>query len=137
MVGLCQNVANVGPVAIALAGGQIVVLSHLRFAAGVCVLAAGLLMGAGGAVAVADAGSSDSAAHGDHGTNASGQQHSDRREKAEGRAWRHGQQGRLAWLGRAIRPAAFHRREKAEGRAWRHGHQGWDERRLGPRCRGS
>ena len=41
------------------------VLSHLRFAAGVCVLAAGLLMGAGGAVAVADPGSSDSAAHAD------------------------------------------------------------------------
>ena len=41
------------------------VLSHVRFAAGVCVLAAGLLMGAGGAVAVADPGSSDSAAHGD------------------------------------------------------------------------
>ena len=49
------------------------VLSQLRFAAGVCVLAAGLLMGAGGAVAVADPGSSGSAAHG---TNASGQQHS-------------------------------------------------------------
>ena len=48
-----------------LAGGMIVVLSHLRFAAGVCVLAAGLLMGAGGAVAVADPGSSDSAAHAD------------------------------------------------------------------------
>ena len=41
--------------------------SHLRFAAGVCVLAAGLLMGgAGGAVAVAD--SSGSAAHSDNGT---------------------------------------------------------------------
>ena len=50
--------------------------SRVRFAAGVCVLAAGLLMGAGGAVAVADPGSSGSAAHGDHGTNASGQQHS-------------------------------------------------------------
>ena len=49
-------------------------LSRLRFAAGVCVLAAGLLMGAGGAVAVADPGSSGSAAHGDDGTNASGQQ---------------------------------------------------------------
>ena len=34
----------------------IVVRSRLRFAAGVCVLAAGLLMG-GGAVAVADPGS--------------------------------------------------------------------------------
>ena len=51
-------------------------LLRLRFAAGVCVLAAGLLMGAGGAVAVADPGSSGSAAHGDDGTNASGQQHS-------------------------------------------------------------
>ena len=56
--------------------GRIVVLSHLRFAAGVCVLAAGLLMGAGGAVAAADPGSSGSAAHGDDGTNAPGQQHS-------------------------------------------------------------
>ena len=51
-------------------------LLRLRFAAGVCVLAAGLLMGAGGAVAVADPGSSGSAAHGDDGTKASGQQHS-------------------------------------------------------------
>ena len=53
-------------------------LSQLRFAAGVCVLAAGLLIaGAGGAVAVADPGSRDpsgSAAHGDNGTSASGQQ---------------------------------------------------------------
>ena len=40
------------------------------------MLAAGLLMGAGGAVAVADPGSSGSAAHGDDGTNAPGQQHS-------------------------------------------------------------
>jgi hypothetical protein len=44
-------------------GWQIVVTSHLRFAAGVCVLAAGLLMG-GGAVAVADPDSSGSAAKG-------------------------------------------------------------------------
>jgi hypothetical protein len=51
-------------------------LSRLGCAAGVCVLAAGLLMGAGGAVAVADPGSSGAAAHGDHTTNASGQQHS-------------------------------------------------------------
>ena len=43
-------------------------LLRLRFPAGVCVLAAGLLMGAGGVVAVADPG--------DDGTNASGQQHS-------------------------------------------------------------
>src|SRR6478735_7343799 len=45
-------------------------LRRFRFAAGVCVLAAGLLMG-GGAVAVADP--SGSAAHGD---DASGDQHS-------------------------------------------------------------
>ena len=51
-------------------------LLRLRFAAGVCVLAAGLLMGAGGTVAVADPGSSGSAAHGDDGTKASGQPHS-------------------------------------------------------------
>jgi hypothetical protein len=44
-------------------GWQIVVTSHLRFAAGVCVLTAGLLMG-GGAVAVADPDSSGSAAKG-------------------------------------------------------------------------
>src|SRR6476620_10597779 len=51
------------------------VVSHLRVAAGVCVLAAALLMGgAGGAVAVADPNSSGSAAHGDTGTTASGQQ---------------------------------------------------------------
>ena len=37
-------------------------LLRLRFAAGVCVLAAGLLMG-GGTVAVADPGASDSAAN--------------------------------------------------------------------------
>ena len=56
-------------------------LLRLRFAAGVCLLAAGLLMGAGGAVAVADPGSSGSAAHGDDGTNASGQQHSTEAKK--------------------------------------------------------
>jgi hypothetical protein len=55
---------------------MVVGLLRLRFAAGVCVLAAGLLMGAGGAVAVADPGSPGSAAHGHDGTNASGQQHS-------------------------------------------------------------
>jgi hypothetical protein len=48
-----------------------VVTSHLRFAAGVCVLTAGLLMG-GGAVAVADPDSSGSAAKGTD----SNQQHS-------------------------------------------------------------
>jgi hypothetical protein len=49
--------------------------SHLRLAAGVCVLAAGLLMGgAGGTVAVADPGSRDPVAQADDGTTASGQQ---------------------------------------------------------------
>src|SRR5882757_4932995 len=74
-----MRVANGDPLAIdASAGGEqmMVGLLRLRFAAGVCVLAAGLLMGAGGAVAVADPGSSGSAAHGDDGTNASGQQQS-------------------------------------------------------------
>ncbi len=116
-------------------------LLRLRFAAGVCVLAAGLLMGAGGAVAVADPGSSGSAAHGDDGTNASGQQNSTGAKKPKDEpggtdtkdGWRAARTSRLE---RATRPAAFHRREKAEGRAWRHGHQGRDERRLGPRCRG-
>jgi hypothetical protein len=51
---------------------MVVGLLRLRFAAGVCVLATGLLIG-GGAVAVADPGSSGPAAHGDNGTNASGQ----------------------------------------------------------------
>jgi len=53
---------------------MVVGLLRLRFAAGVCVLAAGLLMGAGGAVAVADPGSSGSAAHGDDATKTSDQQ---------------------------------------------------------------
>ena len=43
--------------------------SRLRFAAGVCVLAGGLLMG-GGVVAVADPGLGGSAPNGDDGTNA-------------------------------------------------------------------
>ena len=74
MVLLCDNVAKDSPLAIGpLAGGEqmMVGLLRLRFAAGVCVLAASLLMGAGGAVAVADPGSSGSAAHGDqHSTDA-------------------------------------------------------------------
>ena len=74
MVLLCDNVAKGSPLAIGpLAGGEqmMVGLLRLRFAAGVCVLAASLLMGAGGAVAVADPGSSGSAAHGDqHSTDA-------------------------------------------------------------------
>jgi hypothetical protein len=74
-----DNVANGGPLAIGpLAGGEqmVVGLLRLRFAAGVCVLAAGLLMGAGGAIAVADPDARGSTAHGDHETNTSGQQHS-------------------------------------------------------------
>ena len=67
-------ISTVGRAIDVIVAGRVV--SHLRFAAGVCVLAAGLLMG-GGAVAVADPGSRDSsgsAAHGDDGTSASGQQ---------------------------------------------------------------
>ena len=65
-------ISTVGRAIDVIVAGRVV--SHLRFAAGVCVLAAGLLMGsAGGAVAVADPDSSGSAAHGDGVTNASGQ----------------------------------------------------------------
>ena len=61
----------VGRVIDVIVGGRVV--SHLRFAAGVCVLAAALLMGgAGGAVAVADPNSSGSAANGDADTTPSG-----------------------------------------------------------------
>ena len=50
-------------------------LSYLRFAAGVCVLTAGLLIGGvGGAVAVADPDAIGSTTHGDNGTNDSGKQ---------------------------------------------------------------
>ncbi len=48
----------------------IVFRSRLRFAAGVCVLAAGLLMGGGGVIAVADPGLGGSAPNSDDGTNA-------------------------------------------------------------------
>ena len=66
-------ISTVGRAIDVIVAGRVV--SHLRFAAGVCVLAAALLMGgAGGAVAVADPNSSGSAAHGDAGTAASGQQ---------------------------------------------------------------
>ena len=65
-------ISTVGRAIDVIVAGRVV--SHLRFAAGVCVLAAGLLMGsAGGTVAVADPDSSGSAAHGDGVTNASGQ----------------------------------------------------------------
>ena len=66
-------ISTVGRAIDVIVAGRLV--SHLRFAAGVCVLAAALLMGgAGGAVAVADPNSSGSAAHRDAGTTASGQQ---------------------------------------------------------------
>ena len=69
---MSARISTVGGAIDVIVAGRLV--SHLRFAAGVCVLAAGLLMGsAGGAVAVADPDSSGSAASGDGGTNASGQ----------------------------------------------------------------
>ena len=65
-------ISTVGRAIDVIVAGRLV--SHLRFAAGVCVLAAGLLMGgAGGAVAVADTDSSSSAAPRDGGITASGQ----------------------------------------------------------------
>ena len=68
-----QTLGLVGEPSVA-GGEQEVRVLRLRFAAGVCVLAAGLLMGgAGGAVAVADPGSSGSAEPGNGGTDASGQ----------------------------------------------------------------
>ena len=103
------------------------VLSHLRFAAGVCVLAAGLLMGAGGAVAVADPDSSDSAAHGDQ--RPPTLQTAVLRKaarKAEGRAWRH-EHARTARLARAgnqassIPPARKSRRTSLAARTPRMG----------------
>ena len=106
------------------------VLSRLRFAAGVCVLAAGLLMG-GGAVAVADPGSSGSAAHGDDGTNASVQGGNGRQPSRQGywhcRRRRSGQ--------RARRHAPPRPRDKRADAAWRHGQRrlAW----LGPRNQAS
>ena len=132
-------ISIVGRVIDVIVAGRLV--SHLRFAAGVCVLAAGLLMGsAGGAVAVADPDSSGSAAPGDGGTNASGQA-STTASSPVGTLTRHSAEddsarNEHAWLGPTTRPAAFHRREKPEERARRHEHRG-REQRLGPRCRGS
>ena len=126
-------ISTVGRAIDVIVAGRVV--SHLRFAAGVCVLAAGLLMGsAGGAVAVADPDSSGSAAHGDAGTNASGQQlppaRTARRKTARTQAReartqgdKKARHGTKATRKTARTPAAFHRREKPEERAWRHGHQ--------------
>jgi hypothetical protein len=71
-------------------------LSHFRFATGVCVLTAGLLIGGvGGAVAVADPDSSGSAAHGKGGNNASGQHGNGNNGSGHGNAGNNasGQQG--------------------------------------------
>ena len=152
-------ISTVGRAIDVIVAGRVV--SHLRFAAGVCVLAAGLLMGgAGGAVAVADPNSSGSAAHRDAGTTASGQRlpaRKARRKRLAGRTaktarlarhrtrpaafgakgrrkrLRDGQRRRHAWLGPATRPAAF-RRERPEESAWRDGQRrrhAW----LGPATR--
>ncbi len=96
---------------------MIVALSHMRFAAGVCVLTSGLLMGGAGgaiAVAVADPDSSGSAAKRRRRQQRSGPgQH-----YGEQRGWqryRHIAAGRNehAWLGPATRPAAFPPARKA------------------------
>src|ERR1700752_1925826 len=66
-------------------GGQIMVPSHLRFAAGVCVLVAGLLMGAPeAAVSFAKPPSSDTTAHSGDGTNDSDQQPTTKKKKTSG-----------------------------------------------------
>ena len=108
--------------------------SHLRFAAGVCVLAAALLMAsAGGAVAVADPDSSGSAAPGDGGTNASGQGGTTARSPVGDvtGTLRETIQRVTSTLGSGRQPGQqpFHRREKPGGRAWRHGYHG---REVGP-----
>ena len=85
-------------------------LLRLCCAAGACVLAAGLLMGVGGAVAAADPDSSVSAAQTDDATNASAEQHSTgARVSRSSSLRRHLHNGWLAYSGRPIRPAAFHR----------------------------
>jgi hypothetical protein len=96
-------------------------LSYLRFAAGVCVLTAGLLIGGvGGAVAVADPDAIGSTTHGDNGTNDSGKQTSTGAKKPKKPKNEPGDtdtNGGTRGLGRPLRPAAFPRREKAEARA--------------------
>jgi hypothetical protein len=118
------------------AGGQIVVRSHLRFAAGVCVLAAGLLMvSAWVAIAVANADSSNSAAPGDGGANASRQVSTtasspvgdvtDTQRKKIRRV--------TSTLGSADnRPAGVPGAKGAEARAWRHGIRTREKSRRAP-----
>ena len=132
------------------------VRSHLRFAAGVCVLAAGLLMG-GGAVAVAVPGLGGSAPNGDDGTNDSvqggptaggpvGNVTDTVRQTIQGvagtpgSAAQPGQQpstGPTSTLGSGRQPGQQPSTgaKSPKTRGWRHGHRGPDERR-GPRRRG-
>ena len=125
-------ISTVGRTIDVIVAGRLV--SHLRFAAGVCVLAAALLMAsAGGAVAVADPNSSGSAAHGDGGTNASGQGGTTARSPVGDvtGTLRETIQRVTSTLGSGRQPGQqpFHRREKPGGSAWRHGHHG---REVGP-----
>ena len=125
-------ISTVGRAIDVIVAGRLV--SHLRFAAGVCVLAAGLLMAsAGGAVAVADPDSSGSAAPGDGGTNASGQGGTTARSPVGDvtGTLRETIQRVTSTLGSGRQPGQqpFHRREKPGGRAWRHGYHG---REVGP-----
>ena len=125
-------ISTVGRAIDVIVAGRLV--SHLRFAAGVCVLAAALLMAsAGGAVAVADSDSSGSAAPGDGGTNASGQGGTTARSPVGDvtGTLRETIQRVTSTLGSGRQPGQqpFHRREKPGGRAWRHGHHG---REVGP-----
>ena len=126
------RISTVGRAIDVIVAGRLV--SHLRFAAGVCVLAAGLLMAsAGGAVAVADSDSSGSAAPGDGGTNASAQGGTTARSPVGDvtGTLRETIQRVSSTLGSGRQPGQqpFHRREKPGGRAWRHGHHG---REVGP-----
>ena len=125
-------ISTVGRTIDVIVAGRVV--SHLRFAAGVFVLAAGLLMAsAGGAVAVADSDSSGSAAPGDGGTSASGQGGTTARSPVGDvtGTLRETIQRVTSTLGSGRQPGQqpFHRREKPGGRAWRHGHHG---RKVGP-----
>ena len=125
-------ISTVGRAIDVVVAGRLV--SHLRFAAGVCVLAAGLLIAsAGGAVAVADPDTSGSAAPGDGGTNASGQGGTTARSPVGNvtGTLRETIQRVTSTLGSGRQPGQqpFHRREKPGGRAWRHRHHG---REVGP-----
>ena len=120
-------ISTVGRAIDVIVAGRLV--SQLRFAAGVCVLAAALLMAsAGGAVAVADSNSSGSAASGDGGTNASGHGGTTARSPVGDVTGplRETIRRVTSTLGSGRQPGQrpFHRREKPGGRSWRHGHHG-------------